>query len=140
MPGPRPTPTALLAARGSWRASERQGEPSPNLPADCLPPESLDGRALDIWTELAQQLHGCGLLTSADLLTFERYCRTYAVWESAMKAVEEEAERNAVLTLAKVDEMLRRLEANFGLSPADRTAVRIDAPEATDKRRFFKTG
>lgn len=140
MPGPRPTPTLTLAARGSWRANERAGEPTPSALDDLTPPPGMKGRAAKVWKALAPRLAAAGVLTSADAHTFSRYCRLYAAWEEAMKAVEESPDRGTVLTLGKLDEMVRKLEGNFGLTPADRTGLRIEQPEtpADDKGRFFK--
>lgn len=137
---PRPTPTATLAQRGSWRANLRDGEPMPATPQGCEAPQDLDGPALVIWEALAPRLHNAGLLTEADLNTFARYCRVYAAWSAAMASLEGAQDRQAVLTLAKLDELLRRLESNFGLSPADRTGIRVEAPQAEGKARFFKAG
>jgi phage terminase small subunit len=139
MPGPQPTPTATLALRGSWRANQRQSEPAPAIPADVRVPASLKGRARKLWNELAPRLHAAGLLTTVDLLQFERFCRLRAAWETAMATVEENPDRANVLALGKLDEMVRKLEQAFALSPADRTKVRTEAPASEDpKERFFK--
>ena len=137
MPGPKPTPTAILEQRGSWRAKDRTHEPVPDLPDGLTPPAGLTGKPLSIFLELGPRLIGVGLLTVADLPTFSRYCRLYVAWENAYDLIGEEPDRSAVLTLAKLDEMLRKLEANFGLSPADRTGISVE--KKTDgKSRFFK--
>lgn len=133
---PKPTPTNVLAARGSWRAKERAGEPTPPS-TPTLPPTKLTGEARAIYDRLAPSLHACGLLTSADLPRFKDYCRLSVAWDKAMTEVEETGSRSAILSLAKVDEMLRKLAASFGLTPADRTNIRVDVPTENDKSRFF---
>lgn len=140
MPGPKPTPTATLINRGSWRGNTRSGEPKPAIPAK-LPKPNLSGRALEVWKAVAPQLFAAGLLTHADVATFTRYCRLYAAWERAMAEVEEDSDRSAILSLGKLDEMLRRLEQNFGLSPSDRAGITVAQPttEAEGKARFFET-
>jgi phage terminase small subunit len=140
MPGPRPTPTTTLARRGSWRANERSDEPTPAVASagDCIPPKNLPRRAKVIWRSLVPGLQAAGLLTLADLPTFARYCRIYAAWEAAMKQVEDGPDRAAVLTLSKLDEMLRKLESGFGLSPADRVGLKVEQPAPNaGKARFF---
>jgi P27 family predicted phage terminase small subunit len=137
MPGPKPTPTSTLALRGSWRAKTREGEPQPEAATDIKPPRNFPKAAKAVWRSLAPQLQASGLLTVADIPTFARYCRTYVAWQEAMTAVEAEGSRENVLTLAKLDEMVRKLEANFGMSPSDRTGIRVDKPSNDDRARFF---
>jgi P27 family predicted phage terminase small subunit len=136
---PKPTPTAKLAHRGSWRARTRESEPKPNVP-NSLPPSELEGRAAEIWDDLAPKLYNIGLLTEADIPAFRRYCRTYALWERLYDKLDDDAGRNAVLTLAKVDEMVRKQEAAFGLTPSDRTGIQVaETEESVDVNRFFKS-
>jgi phage terminase small subunit len=134
---PKKTPTETLAKRGSWRAKERGNEPKPPAP-NALPAHTLSGRAAEVWEELGAKLLVSGLLTVADVPAFRRYCRITAAWERAMEDVEtgQKLDRQAILTLAKLEEMLRKLDANFGLSPADRTSIAV-APETNDKSKFF---
>lgn len=140
MPGPKPTPTAVLALRGSWRAATRPEEPQPEPVTDLEPPPILDGRALQLWETLLPRLTAAGMLTAADVPAFSRYVRIFAAWERAMLAVEQNADRGAVLTLAKLDELLRKLEGSFGLTPADRTGLKVEQPPVQNpKARFFET-
>lgn len=139
MPGPQPTPTAVLAARGSWRANERADEPVIPIAADCEPPAGLSERAEEVWRALAPRLRNSGLLSEADVPTFTRFVRLYAAWETAMLQFEAKPDRASVLTLSKLDDMVRKLEQRFGLSPADRVGLKADKPEEEDaKSRFFK--
>jgi phage terminase small subunit len=136
---PKPTPTAKLAARGSWRAKVRDGEPMPPV-SPSLPPSELEGRPADIWESLAPSLHAAGLLTDADYPAFRRYCRLTAVWETAMVAVEKTPERQAILALAKLEDAIRKLDAAFGLTPADRPGLAVPkSNEGDSKTRFFKS-
>lgn len=138
MPGPRPTPTATLAARGSWRAAKRTDEPKPPTLDTAEPPKELAGRAAEIWRALAPRLVASAILTTADVHSFNRYVRLYAAWEQAMNAVDENSDRSAVLTLAKLDSMVAKLEQRFGLTPADRTGLKVEQPQENAKERFFK--
>ena len=135
--GPPRAPTAQLEARGSWLAKTRQGEPEPSA-CDSAPPapEHLPGSAAEVWQEVAPQLVGCGVLTAADLHTFERYCRTYAAWRVAMAAIEVESmDRTDVLVVEKLDAMLRRMERAFGMDPAARADLVV-----SDKGNSSKHG
>jgi len=109
----------------------------PDLVDSLTAPNDLTPEAEALWNKMAPHLQACGLLTVADVPTFARYCRTYAAWDEAMTIVETEPNRDNVLTLAKLDEMLRKLEANLGLSPADRTGIRTEKPSQNGKAKFF---
>ena len=110
----------------------------PSTPAE-LPTPKLKGRAKRLWQALAPGLYAAGLLTEADIPSFERYCRLHAAWETAMQEVEAGSGRSAVLTLAKLDEMVRKLAADFGLTPAARTGMKVEQPGVPDsKSRFFR--
>ena len=68
--GPRPTPTATLAQRGSHRAKEprRQNEITiPPLVSVPAPPEWMSKDGAKHFTRLAPVLHAAGLLSPADV-------------------------------------------------------------------------
>ncbi len=140
--GPKKTPTVQLKSRGS-RAVERRGnEPEPGLPKSLDVPDHLKGDAALVWVENAPGLARCGLLTEADLATFERYCRSYALWHRAALEIEnaETIERGDVSKLHYLDDMLRRLEKGFGMNPADRAGVSVDPAKKTNgKSKFFSS-
>ena len=130
--GPKPTPTALLELRGSWRAKARDGEPTPaNLDGIPPAPARLNEDAARIWTAAAPAMAATGVLTEVDLAAFERLCRTRALWSRQAEQIEEADEicSRAVRTLAKLDESLRHLERNFGLTPADRVGLAVSKPD-----------
>lgn len=135
---PAPTPTSILAARGSWRAKTRDGEPTPDPVTDPKPPKGLPSKAKRVWKELASRLVATKVLTTADLQSFARYCRLVVLWSDTARIAEAKPDRANVLALKGVDEMLRRLESGFGLTPADRVGLNVQ-PETKDPReRFFE--
>lgn len=145
--GPPPTPTALLKARGSWRASTREGEPEPEGELErpgWLPPE-----AAEVWDRLAAILDRMGVLSSSDELALARYCVIFAEWRALAVQIAEEGtlvrpledavrdkrgrirvrplKRNPRLgVLLELQTELGRLEKEFGLTPAARTLVRTE--------------
>ncbi len=139
--GPKPTPTAKLAARGSWRAKVRNGEPQAEPVREVpAPPESLPGDAAAIWLVQAPKLVGLGVLTAADLGAFERYCRSYALWTRLAEKLQqaEEPDWRDVGALQKLDDMTRRLEAAFGMNPSDRSQLKVAEPRKDNgKAKFF---
>jgi phage terminase small subunit len=132
--GPKPTPTAILEKRGSWRAKERTAEPE-TVPFRDVPecPQGLTGDAAAVWREDAPRMVGIGTLTAEDLRAFERYCRQFALWRKLMAQVEaaEIVEETDIRALEKVNDTLRRLEAVFGKTPADRASLKL--PEQPDR-------
>ena len=139
MPGPAPTPTKLLAARGSWRASTRPNEPEPEPVTELAPPVELSGRALEVWNAIAPRLAASRVLTSADTYTLVRYAHTMALWLAVVEGLGDAPKREQILTLGKLGELLAKLEAAFGLSPADRTRIAVpEAPSTDPKERFFE--
>lgn len=134
--GPKPTPTAILEKRGSWRADAREGEPLPDPLLEVPdPPDHLSDIARRIWQESAPAMVGIGTLTTDDLRSFERYCRAFALWSKKARELEEAAEITESMTkgLVNLDNQLRRLEAAFGKNPADRAGLSLpDRKTAAD--------
>lgn len=141
--GRTPTPTAILKARGSYRA-DRHGkkgevvEPPPELPA-C--PEHLDAVARSTWARLAADLYALGVLTSIDVGILATYCAVYSRWVEAEVRLRADGfmltgKKNGKVYqnpyLAVVNrfvDQLTKLGAELGLSPAARTRVRIPPPK-----------
>lgn len=133
--GPKPTPTAVLEKRGSWRAVERDGEPVPDgLDAPPDPPKGMTGRAAEVWRDSAARMVGIGTLTEEDLATFERYCRAYALWTKKAEEADaaDEITEGMTKALVNLDNQLRRLEAAFGKNPADRSAIKLPEKRRTN--------
>lgn len=60
--GPKPTPTAILKARGSWLAETRPGEPQVPL-TEAAPPDWVDRAVRPHWSRIVKMLHGCGIMS-----------------------------------------------------------------------------
>lgn len=146
--GPAPTPTAILSARGSWRAGERAGEPQlPPGEPEC--PATLEGEAREIWHQAVAVLLKMRVLTEADLSTLEPYARFYAEYremqrrcDKMLKKVKGEFPNYPqvfALRNSAFDRMTKEA-AKLGFSPADRARLKAQAPETPDegKGRFFK--
>src|SRR5688572_22544012 len=87
--GPQPVPTPILAARGSWRAKLRDGEPrfsdtTPNCPA------SLKGEARAEWRRQVKQLRGAGLLSQADRAMLAAFCEAWGEFIYALRRLDED--------------------------------------------------
>lgn len=155
--GPRPTPTAILKARGSRRADRNPAEPQPEPGRpDCppwLPPE-----AKDCWAAIVPRLEQMAVLTLADRNALTRYCVLWARWREAETWIRDHGETYTVTDAdgnprgvqthpkvaiaAKLSAQLERLEADFGLNPSARSRI-VTTPAQTSplapdpKARFF---
>jgi len=77
--GPKPTPTATLKLRGSWRGELNKSEPEPEKGIPECPPE-VKGVAKECWEQVAPMLDNMGVLTVADNMALSLLCETYAHW------------------------------------------------------------
>lgn len=155
--GRKPDGPALQAAKGSpgkramaQRMGQRIARLATNDPAS--PPPFLtrkgeDGlaEALRIWRELVPQLQRRNLLDRIDRYGFARWCVYQAEWIDATRTIRREGLTRTVTTVSG-DEMPRRhpaaahrdrvelamtkLEAAYGLTPADRYKVMRDQAAA----------
>lgn len=145
-PGPPPTPSVILKLRGSTIA-DRPKEPKPEK-AVPEKPRGLPKVAGRVWDQTVPVLVGMGVLTIADGGALERYCRVFARWLKAEKFLDkngdvqimesgyrqQQPEVNIASNLGKA---LDRLEAKFGLGPADRARIEVevaDKPAPVRKR------
>lgn len=148
--GPRPTPSKILKARGSWRATGREGEPEATGAPVC--PTFLDDTAKEVWAETCDELDRMGILASADKWTLAAYCvacsqlaRTTA--ELATDTLTTETQRgsasNPLVTIQhKAIEKIAKLASHFGLSPSARVGLRVDSNKSgsDDGANILKLG
>lgn len=157
--GPAPTPTVLLAARGSWRAKDGR-EDEPQLPVEkpaC--PSWLKGEGRAEWNRQVKQLERMGCIAKVDRAMLASYCDAWGdfvrlVW----RVQEQESLRLGTQNLeaeALADELLSDLERRkervckrlmqladrFGFSPAARARVKsMGQPkqeQETGKGKYF---
>lgn len=144
------TPTAVLAAKGSWRAKARAAkEPkAPAVPVDMIPRQvSRKGRAY--WMLFAPTLASMGILDAAAVQPLVDLCRMCAERDEASKkcetdgaVTEEGAEYDADGKKTKAGKLVEspwarirdRLQKEinsayqqFGMQPAARSRVEVDA-------------
>jgi len=140
--GPKPTPTAVLNLRGSWRGKSRKGEPQPES-AIPDPPAVVTGRALEEWNRMSPILHATGCLTLADVAIFTIYCQAYADWQDALEQIIATggpivraptgfAMPNPYLTIRnQAAKHLLSSAAELGLSPSARTRIKAEPAKNT---------
>ena len=128
--GPKPTPTATLKLRGSWRAKTRKGEPKP---ASVVPacPDGLDSVAKAEWKRIVGLLERNGLITELDRTALEGYCVHYALWRKYLAALQKQTvgtttHRRVAACASDAYASMMRSAALFGMSPADRARVSVE--------------
>lgn len=155
--GPPPTPTAILKIRGS-RIRNRTDEPEPSRePPVC--PEDLNEQANAVWPQVIEQLTEVGTIASTDGHAIERYCRLFVEWRKLQAFIDKhghsytllmtdndgqnilDAKGNVIIRCRvqnpevgarnKLTVDLLRLEQNFGLTPAGRASLNVNAPYAS---------
>ena len=144
-PAPKATNMRILEGNPSRRPFNDE-EPQPDPGAKC--PYWVTTGAREIWEEIAPILEGCGVLTEADSVMFAAWCDAVANY----KAVSIEIE-NSALSLANSDdpvyaekqvkcliasqrnfaELMVKFGTKFGLSPGDRSAIKVSKPKEESK-------
>lgn len=166
-PGPRPTPTRILNLRGSWRAKRNPKEPQPKV-AKPAAPAWLSDDARKVFEEIAERLHGSGVLTVADELALARYADLSVQYRRCAEFTAKHGDVHvtygrpgpngeqgrptgiqvfpqAKLKLALVSALLQ-LEREFGMTPAARAGLRTEDVYADELREsdlsydYFNTG
>ena len=139
--GPKPEPEAVRAQKEPVRSAHLPRLPSPDVVfvahGDIAAPKWLKREGRRIWDRLAPPLKAAKLLTQADAETFARYCRNFARWLDAEKAVDKEGATyesesqwgklkrvNPVFLIAdRLERQLLAIEDRFGLNPAERQRI-----------------
>ena len=136
-PGPPPKPTHLKLIQGNpGRRPLNVNEPKPNtLTKAPAPPELLGRSGKALWRKLVKPLMALNLLTALDLVALESYCDAYDVWMLTRREFKRNGSRLTVETMGgpkqnpllviirNARDDMRKLSAEFGLSPASRSRV-----------------
>jgi P27 family predicted phage terminase small subunit len=140
--GPRPKPTALKNLQGTYRAdraASNEMRPRAGVPV-C--PAHLDAAARAEWERVVPELERTGVLTVVDGAALEAYCAMYAMAVRFQKIASMAPMINvpkkglrtnpAVAEARKHWQLVRQLQAEFGMTPAART--RVGAPAESGQR------
>jgi len=160
--GPRPIPTKILKARGSWRARLNPAEP---IAASDVPelPEGLSEEAKEIWFRILPKLLRMQIMGDVDGDALARYCDALVKWRQAARFLDEHpglayplrgpatpANPNGRLIglvpypqnglYKRYSRILDRLEQSFGLTPSARTRISVSTgnKQAQDSERLLK--
>jgi|GEM_PF-176970 len=140
--GRKPKPTALKKLEGN-PGKRRLNEYEPMPPISTLRcPNYLLPEARKEWRRLAPALIAMGVLTVADAVPFAAYCTAYARWREAEDFITQHgaiykdprgfARPNPYVAIAAQQlREIKSLAAEFGLTPANRTAIMANALNIT---------
>jgi len=144
--GPRPTPSAILKARGTYRADRARGEvKGPRGIPRC--PAGLDKLAKQCWGQLLPMLQSMRVLSRIDRNGIIRYCIFWSQWHQAQQFLAKNglvypikdgngkvkclAAFPHVAIVSKVGLLLTKFEQEFGMTPSAR--MRIDCSGVEDE-------
>ena len=135
--GPKPTPTAILKARGSWRADKRDTLDAQNTipvkPPRC--PIWLGTKGRQVWRYYAKRLANAGVLTELDRTTLALFCDAVEQYLQARDELDSNYYTNAAGQLKshpglkirnQAWSMVLKAGAELGLSPSARAGLRLN--------------
>lgn len=134
--GRKPRPTHIRALEGVRESRLNRDEPIPTEAA-IVPPVKLEPAAQAVWDRLAPGLIEARVLTAWDTDLFAVFCRSQALFNAAAAAVEAEGASTerpykgsvpspSFRVMVAMGRTVSSLGARFGLSPADRSTLRIE--------------
>lgn len=136
--GPPPTPTAILEARGSWRAKGRKGEPEVEVKEPPCP-GWLPKEAKAEWKRIVPILLNLKVLTEADQAALQNYCLAHSQIVELQRIISKEGytyedrgivkKRPEVGILQNAQKIVKTFLVEFGLSPASRARLGAGAAE-----------
>lgn len=138
--GPAATPTAIKVMRGNpgkRRLNDAEPRPDATIP-QC--PRHLTKEARAEWRRVARRLHNAGVLTYVDRGVLAVYCQAYGRWAKAEGEIERRGElvetpsgymqQSPWVTIAnKAMEQMIRAGRELGLTPASRSAIKVEKPQ-----------
>jgi len=128
--GRRPTPTAILKLRQTYRDDRHGGranEPRPRA-ASLKPPTWLTGRGRRVWASLAPELVRTGVLKVIDVCLFAALCVEIGHY---IEAVLHPGDVTVSARL-KLLSAVKDIGGLFGLDPTSRTRLRVNPSDEPD--------
>ena len=146
--GPKPTPTAILQARGSWRANANPAEPMPPKGSPSVPSEvRADPDAMRTWRRVLPKLEGAGVITPLDGEALGHYCMLHAMRDRAHRALRDlrsanpgkpveqtETGQKIVRQVLDIGRAMKSIEAEFGMTPSARSRIVLPSDRTKDAK------
>lgn len=139
---------ALEGNPGKRALNDKAPKPDVVIP-EC--PAHLTGEAKKEWVRVTKELHTLGILANIDRASLAAYCMAWLDFVYASRMVDEEGE---VITSIKGGKYLNpwvgiktssmdrvvRISAEFGMTPASRTRIKVETPSEEDLMASFLFG
>jgi P27 family predicted phage terminase small subunit len=121
-------------------------EPQP-LPGATCPAWVTEGARV-VWEEVAPVLINCGILTQADQVMFAAWCDAVANYKAVSLEISLQGEncsqsdepfyaqkeiKSLIASQRNYAELMIRFGTKFGLSPGDRTGLKVNKPKKASK-------
>lgn len=145
--GPRPRPAHIQLVEGVRESRINRDEPTPEGVSTLEPPVKLSAPERAVWDRLAPDLVAKKVMTEWDYDAFVTVCRAVALREECWKKMNDPADPEYGLTaqgsaggiipnplfriIARCNDDLARFGGRFGLTPADRAALKVESGEQT---------
>ena len=135
MAGRKPKPTNLKILEGNpGKRPLNHDEPQPEPGAKC--PDWLSDQGQSEWQRIAPVLERCGILTAADQIHLAAYCDSVANYVRATQEIEHldsltekgpHGTKMAPIVSAQRNyaDLMVKFGSRLGLSPADRSSIKI---------------
>lgn len=144
---PKPTEQKKLAGNpGKRKLNDKEPKPDVVIP---LPPEHLEGIALDEWYRITPELLKLRMITALDRAPLVALCQAWGDYIKACEKLEEEGEvlmsdkGNAYqnpwtgIKTSAMDRILR-LSSEFGMTPSARSRLKVEMPtEDEDMKKIL---
>jgi P27 family predicted phage terminase small subunit len=143
VPGPAPTPTSLLVARGNPHAKSRQKYEPIERTSAPEPPDFLSPEARAEWDYIVPRLVARGTVTASDRGLLAIMCIELAEYAEACREIAElkasgESYKGHLIDHPRVRkngafDRYNRAQIQFGLSPSAKARVQAAPPEKVDE-------
>lgn len=145
-PAPKATNMRILEGNPSRRPINTD-EPQPESGAVC--PYWVTDGARQVWDEVAPILINCGILTVADQVMFAAWCDAVANYKAVSLEIDavisvplegdtepvyaQKVIKSLIASQRNYAELMIRFGTKFGLSPGDRTGLKVNKPKERSK-------
>lgn len=144
--GPPPKPSVIRELEGNpGGLPVNRQEPKPQAVLSIDPPDHLDEEEKMLWRSIAPEMVRLGLLTVVDVVPFSRYIEALKQYRQAKRQLNgilmitlrnpdgtiKYVQQNPMLhTMNQASDRMLRLEQQFGMTPAARVRLMVQAQEA----------
>lgn len=157
--GPKPLPTQIKLARGTYRADRAAASEAPTIGKATCPSWVTDVDAKREFRRLAKVLGEMGLIGTADVNLLARYSMTWVRWRRVAQTLTQNAgaevaiyrdaegkakavQVSALHSIARsLSDELSRAEQQLGMTPSARSRIEVAPPVVASvpegKSRFF---